>query len=68
MMSYYPTFLEAIVTFRIYSRQILAKRKGKAIIIRSILNKNPINIGETYEIDPEHEKIPTAAGYRIEKE
>ena len=62
MMEYYPTLLEAAVNFRIVSRQILAKNEGK--LIPSLL----LNLGKTYVLDPKHETIPMAQGYRIVKD
>lgn len=28
MMDYYPTLIESVITFRIYMRQVLAKKEG----------------------------------------
>ncbi len=51
MMEYYPTLLEACVTFRVYSRKIIAMMNN-----------------QEYIIDPSHETIPMADGFRLVKD
>ena len=61
MMEYYPTLIEAAIEFRVFSRKIIAEYKG-------INLKITITIGQVYEINPEHESVPMAEGYRVEKD
>jgi hypothetical protein len=45
MMEYYPTLLEACVTFRIYSRQIIAMKNGKEYVLDSAHETIPMAEG-----------------------
>ena len=62
-MEYYPTLIEAAVEFRIHSRILLAQREGTQLLFLLILI-----VGKSYEIQPEHETVPMAKGYFIQKD
>lgn len=69
MMEYYPTLIEAAVNFRIVSRQLLAQHESKSIY--HFVNGQPLFIlftDRTYVIQPEHETIAMARGYKVVKE
>ena len=54
MIEYYPSLVEAAIEFKILSRKIIAKFKGK---IKEDFFKLDVTLGEKYNILPEHETI-----------
>ena len=63
MLEYYPTLVEAAVEFRVHSRKLMAQYNSKYIY--EVLK---LGVDTIYVIQPEHETISLANGYRIEKD
>lgn len=61
-MEYYPTLVEAAVEFRIVSRILLGEQNSK----HSGVTK--WHIDTPYVLNPAHETVPLANGYRITKD
>ena len=61
MIEYYPSLVEAAIEFKIYSRKIIAKFKGKFSVCSLIF------LGENFEMLPEFETIDHSDQFRLEK-
>lgn len=66
MFEYYPTLIEAGVEFRIESRKLLGEYKSREINLNITIYI--LHVDQPYQLDPAHETLPIAKGFKIVKD